>query len=591
MRPATKTCARRGLGQMRPEQMRPEQMRPEQMRPEQMRPEQMRLAQMRLGHLGLLACASAALALGCGPSGRTRLGSEHREDEVSAPAPSVAAYATAVPAGEPVIGGADGTAVTRGVEAAASARGVTLAGDPRLATLSDWIVDRLGPGGEPPEMELTDFYAWNLGLVEPAPHIVVLGLPNSASIRDSVERSVGNFLARHPYTHWGAAVRARSGLWVIVVTLSWRHATLEPVPRSSAPGEAIAIRGTLDAEHASPTFVIQTPSGQVRRVPAGSGRELDMRVPTDEPGTYRVELLGRGPLGEGVVANFPVYVGTSVPTSVRLARPTATSGAEADSAEEVASELLRLVQEERRQQGLAPLTHDPRLDAVALAHSVDMREHDFIAHTSPTTGTAADRARTAQLQTGLVLENIGRGYSAEEIHRGLLGSPGHRANLINPDVNTVGIGVVADETDGRRAYVATQVFLRFAREIDVGAAPQRLLEMMNRARTARGARPLSTEPNLESAAQEAASAYFTDPSLSTQASVDRASAGLRRYSIAFRRVGGVMAVVSDVAEAGQLEPTLADDVSYVGIGVAQGTRPDSEPNAIAVVIMLGWARQ
>jgi hypothetical protein len=92
---------------------------------------------------------------------------------------------------------------------------------------------------------------------------------------------------------------------------------------------------------------------------------------------------------------------------------------------------------------------------------------------------------------------------------------GHRANLINPDVNTVGIGVVADETDGRRAYVATQVFLRFAREIDVGAAPQRLLEMMNRARTARGARPLSTEPNLESAAQEAASAYFTDPSLST----------------------------------------------------------------------------
>jgi uncharacterized protein YkwD len=538
-----------------------------------------------------VACVAGVLAVGCGPTGRTRLGTEHHDDEIAAPAPSVAAYATAVPAGEPVLGGADGSAVTRGVEAAASARSVTIVGDPRLATLSDWIVDRLGPGGEPPEAEITDFYAWNLGLVEPSPHIIVLGLPNSASITESVEHSVTNFLSRHPYTHWGAAVRARSGLWVIVVTLSWRHASLEPIARTGTPGEPIAIRGTLDEEHNTPTFVIQSPDGQVRRVPSGTGREIDMRVPTTAPGAYRVEILGRGPMGEGVIANFPVYVGAPVPTTLRLGGSTAGGTSETSTAEEVTAELLRLLQAERAQQGLAPLTQDPRLDAVALAHSTDMRDHDFIAHTSPTTGTAADRARAADLQTGLVLENIGRGYSAAEIHRGLLGSPGHRANLINPDVNTVGLGVVIDEADGRRAYIATQLFLRFAREIDTSAAPAHLLEMMNRARTARGARPLETEQNLQNAAQEAANAYFTDTTLTTQTTVDRASASMRRYSIAFRRIGGVMAIVSDVDEAGQLEPTLADDVDYVGIGVSQGTRSDSEPNAIAVVIMLGWARQ
>lgn len=539
-----------------------------------------------------LALALGGLvAQGCGPGGRTRLGSEQTDGEISAPAPSVASYTTEVPPGEPVLGGADASAITRAVAAATAARNVSLTGDPRLATLSDWIADRLGPGGEPPDTAITDFYAWNLGLVEPSPHVIVLGLPNHASIEQEVQGSVTRFLERQTYTHWGAAVRARSGLWVIVLTLSWRHTSLEPVPRSSPPGQPIAVRGQLEEGYSTPTFVIQSPDGQVRRQPAGSGRELDMRIPTSAPGAYRVELIGRGPQGEGVIANFPVYVGQDPPGSLRLASATSSAGGETATADEVAAELLRLVQEERRGQGLPPLEHDARLDAVALAHSTDMRDHDFVAHTSPTTGTAADRVRAAELRSGLVLENIGRGYSAAEIHRGLLGSPGHRANLINPDVNAIGVGVTIDEADGRRAFVATQVFLRFAREIDASAAPARLLEMMNRARSARSARALEVEPNLQNAAQEAAAAYFTDPTLTTQTTVDRASAGMRRYSIAFRRIGGVMAIVSDVDEAGQLEPTLADDVDYVGIGVAQGTRPDSEPNAIAVVIMLGWARR
>jgi uncharacterized protein YkwD len=534
---------------------------------------------------------AATLSSACGPSGRTRLGTERASDEITAPGPSAAAYSTTAPAGEPVLGGADSAAVVRGVEAATRAREVTLTGDPRLATLSDWIVDHLGPGGEPPDTEITDFLAWHLGLVEPSPHILVLGLPNAASITDSVQTSVSRFLERQRYTHWGAAVRARNGLWVIVVTLAWRNATLDDVPRRLEPGQPIVVRGTLASGYGAPVLVVQSPDGDVRRQPAGSASELDVRLPTTASGAYRVEVVGRGPQGEGVIVNFPVYVGQAPPSTLRLQGTTSTAGGETASADEVTSELLRLLSETRRQQGLPALERDARLDAVALAHSEDMRTHDFVAHTSPTTGTAADRVRAAELRSGLVLENIGRGYSAAEIHRGLLASPGHRANLINADINAVGLGVVIDETDGRRAVIATQLFLRFAREIDTAAAPAHLLEMMNRARTARGARPLEVEPNLQAAAAEAASAYFTDPTLTTQTTVDRASASMRRFSIAFRRIGGVMAVVGDVDEAGQLEPTLADDVDYVGIGVAQGTRADTEPNAIAVVIMLGWARR
>lgn len=540
----------------------------------------------RLGLSLLLAVG----ALGCGPQGRTRLGETRTSDRVEAPAPGAASYEAAAPAGEPVLGGADGSAVTRGVEGAATAAGVTLIGDSRLATLSDWMTDQLGPGGEPPPAEVVEFFAWHLGLVEPPPHIIVLGLPNSASITEQVQASVARFMERHPYTHWGASVRARNGLWVVVVTLSWRNTTMEAVPRQVAAQTPIAVRGVLNEGFYAPTLVVQAPDGQVRRLPAGSGREFDFRVPTEASGRYGVEVLARGPQGEGVVTNFPVYVGESPPTSVSRRSAPAQAGGETATAEQVRLDLIRLLNEARAQQGLPAVELDARLDAVALAHSQDMAAHDFIAHTSPTTGTASDRVRAAALRSGLVLENIGRGYSAAEIHQGLLASPGHRANMINPDANVVGIGVVVDTTDGQPAYIATQVFIRVAREVDTAAAPAQLLEAMNRARTARGARALTVEPNLEAAAQSAAAAYFTDSTLTTQTAVDQASASMRRYAIAFRRVGGVMAVVSEVDEASQLEPTLADDVDFVGIGVAQGTRADTEPNAITVVIMLGWAR-
>ena len=545
------------------------------------------------GSIGLawsVVLVLAGVAIGCGPQGRTRLGEERTSDRVDAPAPGADSYIALAPTGDPVLGGADGSAVTRAVEAAATAANMPLAGDPRLATLSDWMTDQLGPGGEPPAAEVVEFFAWHLGLVEPPPHIIVLGLPNTASITEQVQASVARFMERHPYTHWGASVRARNGLWVIVVTLSWRNTAMEPVPRQLPAATPIAVRGHLNEGFYAPTLVVQTPDGQVRRLPAGSGTEFDFRVPTEASGRYGVEVLARGPQGESVVTNFPVYVGEAPPSFVSLRSAPVSTGGQAATADQVRTDLIRLINETRAQQGLPAVEVDARLDAVALAHSEDMAAHDFVAHTSPTTGTASDRVRAADLRSGLVLENIGRGYSAAEIHQGLLASPGHRANMINPDANIVGVGVVIDASDGQPAYIATQVFLRVAHAVDTAAAPAHLLELMNRARTARGAPPLTVEPNLQAAANDAAVAYFNDSTLTTQTAVDQASASMRRYAIAFRRVGGVMAVVSEVDEASQLEPTLADDVDYVGIGVAQGTRADTEPNAITVVIMLGWAR-
>lgn len=527
------------------------------------------------------------LALACGPATRTRLGTERTSTTVAAPAPSVARYTSTGGTGPLVRGGGDTEGVETAVAAAASARGVTLTGDPRLATLSEWMAAELGPGGEPPPSEVIDFFAWNLGLTDPTPHVIVHGLPDRASVESNVQASVERFLERQPYTHWGAVVLPRNGLWIVVLTLSWRFGTIEPVDRRFASASPIPLRGTLSEGYANPLIVVDGPTGDVLRLPAGSGPNFDVRIPIEGNGTYQIEVLARGPLGEAVITNFPVYVGTDIPTEVSLTAEPTTGSTDVAS---VRSELLNLLNETRRGEGLPELTCDPRVDAIALAHSVDMRTNDYLGHQSPTTGTPADRVTAAGLHSGLVLENIGRDYTAAGIHRGLLASPGHRANLVSSGVNTCGIGVVAQETDGRTAFVATEVFLRFAQAIDVAAAPAEVLAAINRARSGRGAGELQAEENLRTAAQDAAQAFFDEPSLSQDDVVERAGGSMRRFAMLFRRVGGVMAVVSSLDEASTLEPTFDPDLDFVGIGVAQGSRPDVGENAIAVVIMLGWGR-
>lgn len=48
-----------------------------------------------------------------------------------------------------------------------------------------------------------------------------------------------------------------------------------------------------------------------------------------------------------------------------------------------------------------------------------------------------------------------------EAHQALMGSPGHRANLMSTEVTHVGIGVVLGApVSGRRAIYITEIFLR-----------------------------------------------------------------------------------------------------------------------------------
>lgn len=117
------------------------------------------------------------------------------------------------------------------------------------------------------------------------------------------------------------------------------------------------------------------------------------------------------------------------------------SGTEAGSRETTAeARVLTLVNAERAQAGCSPLTADPELAALAGDHSEDMAERDYFSHTTPDGMTPWDRAEAAGVDH-MGGENIARGQAdAEAVMESWMNSPGHRANILNCDFTTLGVG-------------------------------------------------------------------------------------------------------------------------------------------------------
>ncbi|NJQ04542.1 CAP domain-containing protein [Streptomyces lonarensis] len=112
-----------------------------------------------------------------------------------------------------------------------------------------------------------------------------------------------------------------------------------------------------------------------------------------------------------------------------------------DPAQQAAARVLGLVNEERARAGCRPLTHDGSLAVLAQDFSRDMAERDFFDHTDPDGRSPWDRADRAGI-SNLGGENIARGQqSAESVMESWMNSEGHRANILNCDFKTLGVGV------------------------------------------------------------------------------------------------------------------------------------------------------
>jgi uncharacterized protein YkwD len=114
-------------------------------------------------------------------------------------------------------------------------------------------------------------------------------------------------------------------------------------------------------------------------------------------------------------------------------------------------QLLALANQSRKEVGAPPLTLDTGLSHAARIHAQAMLEAQQLSHRFD--GEPSLPARLADkthLQLDQEGENGALDYSAEGGHQHLMLSPPHRANLLNPAYNVVGLGVVRS---GDRLYI------------------------------------------------------------------------------------------------------------------------------------------
>jgi len=110
----------------------------------------------------------------------------------------------------------------------------------------------------------------------------------------------------------------------------------------------------------------------------------------------------------------------------------------------VAEQYLFLsINAERQQAGLPALTWNDTLTDAARNHAVQMRAAQTISHQFQGEPDLAQRAATSGTHFSRVSENVATSPSIVQMHGALMQSPMHRANILDPHVNAVGISVVA----------------------------------------------------------------------------------------------------------------------------------------------------
>lgn len=121
------------------------------------------------------------------------------------------------------------------------------------------------------------------------------------------------------------------------------------------------------------------------------------------------------------------------------------------------SQVLNLVNKERRSRGLSELKMNWQLSRVARTKSEDMRDSGYFSHTSPTYGTPFEMMKKFNIKYSYAGENIARGQTtAASVMNGWMNSEGHRANILNAKYTEIGIGYCT----GKNGPYWTQMFIK-----------------------------------------------------------------------------------------------------------------------------------
>jgi uncharacterized protein YkwD len=140
-----------------------------------------------------------------------------------------------------------------------------------------------------------------------------------------------------------------------------------------------------------------------------------------------------------IIALFTCVISLPLGTWAQSARLQGTEIIERD--------LFDYANHERSAQGLPALRWNNALAAAARKHAAVMAQNGSLSHQFPGEASLPGRAGQSGAHFVWLAENVAEGPSAKIIHAEWVKSPHHRANLLDRDMDSIGIAVA--ERDGQ----------------------------------------------------------------------------------------------------------------------------------------------
>ena len=135
------------------------------------------------------------------------------------------------------------------------------------------------------------------------------------------------------------------------------------------------------------------------------------------------------------------------------------SSYEAEMSENIAGQIVDLINRDRKTQNLDPLAVNTALNFSAFSKAEDLIIKDYFAHYSPDGRKPWDFIDRGQYEYIYVGENLAMNFtSAESAHQALMLSPTHKQNILSDKYSDIGIAVASGELDGQKTNVLVQLF-------------------------------------------------------------------------------------------------------------------------------------
>jgi uncharacterized protein YkwD len=168
-------------------------------------------------------------------------------------------------------------------------------------------------------------------------------------------------------------------------------------------------------------------------------------------------------------------------------------------------QIFKLINMERENAGLQALQWDGKVAQAALAHARQLADHAGLAHRFAGEPELDQRVGATGARFSAVAENVAVANTVEEAHLALMNSPGHRANIMNPDYNSGGVAVV----QRNKSLYVTEDFARVVPTYSEQQFRDELVAAFNRLRKAHRSGPIDSHSDAR-LDQEACSAKL-DP--------------------------------------------------------------------------------